>query len=104
MSSQSTVEIEHGEPSATPIDVDRFYGSELTSVIEQVGPAMGNVIGRYGLVGLRMLSVGAGNGHEEWWLLKNGCRVDLLDLLADSNGKGQGGEIKDRIARARTEA
>src|SRR5262249_15145029 len=43
-------------------------------------PTINNLIERYGLHGKSVLSIGAGEGHEEYTLNTAGCRLTLNDV------------------------
>lgn len=39
-----------------------------------------NLVERYGLAGKSVLSIGAGDGFEEYWMARAGCRLTLVDI------------------------
>jgi hypothetical protein len=61
---------------------------ELTKRVLQTKVAMRCMIERYGMRNKSVLSVGAGPAHEEFWLIEQGCRVDLIDPLLEEEVSG----------------
>jgi len=73
--------------------------SDFVRLPKQCGPAMQQLIRRYGLHGRSVISIGAGRAHEEFWLHKAGCRLTLVDNF---EGYEFDEAYKARLEQART--
>jgi hypothetical protein len=54
----------------------------IRSLIARCERPMKELIARYGLAGKKILSIGAGEGHEEYWFTQAGCVVTLNDIVS----------------------
>lgn len=58
-------------------------GLPFWDVVERCESPMQRIVERYGLQGKSVFSVGAGAAFEEYWLWRNGCALNLLDISED---------------------